>query len=45
MAAVYILNSIGERKPPCGTPVLNWLGRMCDFDMLSRLCVPFCNLR
>ena len=36
MAAVYMLNSVGERTPPCGTPVV----RMCDFYMLCRLCVP-----
>ena len=24
MSAVYMLNSVGERTPPCGTPVLNW---------------------
>ena len=23
MSAVYMLNSVGERTPPCGTPVLN----------------------
>ena len=23
MSAVYMLNSVGERRPPCGTPVLN----------------------
>ena len=23
MSAVYMLNSAGERTPPCGTPVLN----------------------
>ena len=22
-SAVYMLNSVGERTPPCGTPVLN----------------------
>ena len=37
MSAVYMLNSVGERTPPCGTPVLNW---MCDLYMLYRLCVP-----
>ena len=23
MSAVYMLNSVSERTPPCGTPVLN----------------------
>ena len=23
MSAVHMLNSVGERTPPCGTPVLN----------------------
>ena len=23
MSAVYMLNSVGERTPPCGTPILN----------------------
>ena len=23
MSAVYMLNSVGDRTPPCGTPVLN----------------------
>ena len=23
MSAVYMLNSVGEMTPPCGTPVLN----------------------
>ena len=36
-----MLNSVGERTPPCGTPVLYidvvW---MCDFYMLCRICVP-----
>ena len=21
---VYMLNNVGDRTPPCGTPVLNW---------------------
>ena len=21
---MYILKSVGDRKPPCGTPFLNW---------------------
>ena len=24
MSAVYMLNSVGERTPPCGTTVLKW---------------------
>ena len=24
ISAVCMLNSVGERTPPCGTPVLNW---------------------
>ena len=24
MPEVYMLKSVGERTPPCGTPVLNW---------------------
>ena len=24
MSALYMLNSVGERTPPCGMPVLNW---------------------
>ena len=24
MSEVYMLNRVGERTPPCGTPVLNW---------------------
>ena len=24
MSAVYMLNSVGERTPPCRTPVFNW---------------------
>ena len=27
MTAVYMLNSVGERTPPCGTPVFN---RRCE---------------
>ena len=27
MSAVYMLNSVGERTPPCGTPLLN---RHCE---------------
>ena len=34
-----MLNSVGERTPPCGTPVLKAV-RMCDVYMLCRLCVP-----
>ena len=36
---MYMLNSVGERMLPSGTPVL-MLVRMCDFYMLCRLCVP-----
>ena len=32
--------SVGERTPPCGTPVLNCVVRKCDLYMLCRLCVP-----
>ena len=35
MSALYMLNSVGERMPPCGTPVLN--GR-CE-DVLFRYVV------
>ena len=21
---MYMLNSVGDRTPPCGTPILNW---------------------
>ena len=21
---VYMLNSLGDKTPPCGTPILNW---------------------
>ena len=28
MSAVYMLNSVGERMPPCGTPVLIDVVRM-----------------
>ena len=34
-----MLNSVVERTPPCGMPVLNVVW-MCDFYMLCRLCVP-----
>ena len=36
MSAVYMLNNVGERTPPCGTPVLNVV-RMCYFHMLCRI--------
>ena len=35
-----MLNSVGERTPPCGTPVLINVVWMCDLYMLCRLCVP-----
>ena len=35
-----MLNSVGEKTPPCGTPVLIDVVLMCDFYMLCRLCVP-----
>ena len=35
-----MLNSVGERTPPCGTPVLNW--RCLDVDYVSQLpCVRY----
>ena len=44
-----MLNSMGERTPPCETPVSQdvsidvvW---MHDFYMLCRICVPWCSLR
>ena len=30
---VYMLNSVGDRTPPCGTPFLNW---RCVFE--CRVC-------
>ena len=24
MSDIYMFNSVGNRTPPCGTPVLNW---------------------
>ena len=33
-----MLNSVGERTPPCGTPVLKVVW-MCDLYILCRLCV------
>ena len=30
---VYMLNNVGDRTPPCGTPVLNW--RCVDFLVLN----------
>ena len=38
MSAVYMLNSVGERTPHCGTPVLN--GRC----VISICCVGFPSL-
>ena len=35
-----MLNSVGGRTPPCGTPVLIDVVWMCDLYMLCRLCVP-----
>ena len=36
-----MLNSVGERTPPCGTPVFKLtLFWMCDFYMLCRLLRP-----
>ena len=35
-----MLNSVGERTPPCGTQFLIDVVWMCDFYMLCRLCVP-----
>ena len=26
MSYVFMLNSVGDRTPPCGTPVFNWRG-------------------
>ena len=36
---VYMLKSVGDRTPPCGTPFLNW--RCVDglFGMWCMLCV------
>ena len=39
MSAVYMLNNVGERMSPCGTPVLIDVVRMSDFYMFCRLCV------
>ena len=35
---MYILNSVGERTPPCGTPFFDVV-MMCDLYMLCRLCI------
>ena len=36
-----MLNIVGERTPPCGTPVLIDVAWMCDLYMLCGLCVPW----
>ena len=36
---VCMLNSVGERTPPRGTPVLNRRVWMCGLCMLYKLCV------
>ena len=30
---VYMLNNVGDRTPPCGTPVMNW--RYVDVPFLN----------
>ena len=33
----YLLKSVGDRTPPCGTPFLNWLVLMFCFGMWCML--------
>ena len=33
---VYMLKSVGDRRPPCGTPFLNW--RCVDVLFLNVVC-------
>ena len=41
-----MLNSVGERTPPCGTPVLNWLNPFATvlFSVCSAVTVECCVL-
>ena len=50
---VYMLNSLGDRMPPCGTPVLNWccvdvlllnVRMVCGISVWCRLFVSVCML-
>ena len=36
MCELYMLKNVGERTPPCGTPVLNW--RWVDVVFLNVVC-------
>ena len=36
ISEVYMLNSMGERTPPCGTPHLNW--HCVDVVFLNVVC-------
>ena len=41
MYMVYMLKGVGERTPPCGTPVLNWRWMDVVFLNVMYTCRPF----